>query len=107
MLNISRLQAFNFRYFRSASGIPKGDAFRAKRGKTFQIKFDLSVLFCRDSAEKYMYFSAFTAPKFGILLAYSYLCSRLSGLSDSSAVGSVPRSGRGGREFESPLSDQT
>ena len=38
----------------------------------------------------------------------SYLCSRksLSRLSDSSAVGSVPRSGRGGREFESPLSDQ-
>ena len=33
------------------------------------------------------------------------LC-RLTGLSDSSAVGSVPRSGRGGREFESPLSDQ-
>ena len=28
-----------------------------------------------------------------------------AGLSDSSAVGSVPRSGRGGREFESPLSD--
>ena len=27
------------------------------------------------------------------------------GPSDSSAVGSVPRSGRGGREFESPLSD--
>ncbi len=26
--------------------------------------------------------------------------------SDSSAVGSVPRSGRGGREFESPLSDK-
>ena len=25
--------------------------------------------------------------------------------SESSAVGSVPRSGRGGREFESPLSD--
>ena len=27
-------------------------------------------------------------------------------LSESSAVGSVPRSGRGGREFESPLSDE-
>ncbi len=26
--------------------------------------------------------------------------------SESSAVGSVPRSGRGGREFESPLSDK-
>ena len=39
---------------------------------------------------------------------FSYLCianEKQALHSDSSAVGSVPRSGRGGREFESPLSD--
>ena len=39
---------------------------------------------------------------------FSYLCTaneKQALHSDSSAVGSVPRSGRGGREFESPLSD--
>ena len=35
-----------------------------------------------------------------------YLCIRLCHHSDSSAVGSVLRSGRRGREFESPLSDK-
>ena len=40
---------FGFRYFHSTLGIPKGDAFRAKRGKKY-------------------------SNKFGILLTYSYLC---------------------------------
>ena len=36
---------------------------------------------------------------------FLYLCSRFI-LTSSSAVGSAPRSGRGGRAFESPLLDK-
>ena len=45
------------------------------------------------------YFSIFVSQLFVVSLQ------RFLGHSESSAVGSVPRSGRGGREFESPLSD--
>ena len=45
------------------------------------------------------YFSIFVFQLFVVPLQ------RFLGHSESSAVGSVPRSGRGGREFESPLSD--
>jgi hypothetical protein len=37
--------------------------------------FDI-IEFCHDAADK-MNFSAFTAPKFGFLLIYSYLCRQL------------------------------